>query len=254
MSLNLIPYLGGKTRLAKTIVSKIPEHTCYAEVFGGGGDILFKKEPSQAEVINDINKDLVTLYRVVQHHLEEFLRYFKWALISRDEFQRQLKCDPETLTDIQRAARFFYLQKTGFGGKVTGRTFGYSPKGKPRLNLIRLEEDLSEIHLRLARVTIENLHYSDVLKRYDRDSTFFYLDPPYHKVEDYYGKGIFAEDDFLKLSDILSGLKGTFMLSINDTPFIRDVFKNFKQEEIRVTYTVCKDANKRVKELLISNY
>lgn len=252
--MNFFPYIGSKGKLAKTIINKMPEHLCYVEVFGGAGNVLLQKEPSKVEVLNDINKELITLYRVVQNHLEEFLRHFKWALVSRDEFERQLKADPETLTDIQRAVRFYYIQKTCFGGKAVGRNFGYSVTAKSGLNLLRLEEDLSTIHLRLVRVNMESLPYAEVIKRYDRIETFFYLDPPSHKVENYYGKGIFAEEDYSRLAEILINIKGKFILSINDTPFIREVFHKFKQEDTSVLYTVNRDGNKTVKELLITNY
>ena len=77
-------YLGGKSRLAERIVKLIPEdHTCYCEPFCGAAWVLFAKEPSRVEVINDADGELVTFWRVVQNHLEEFLRYYKWALISR---------------------------------------------------------------------------------------------------------------------------------------------------------------------------
>lgn len=141
------------------------------------------------EVLNDINTDIITLYRVVQHHLEEFIRWFKWVLVSRNEFERWLQAEPKTLTDIQRAVRFFYIQKNSFGGRVDKPSFGYAPSSPPRLNLLRIEEDLSQAHLRLSQVYIENLNYLDLIKRYDRDQTFFYIDPPYWNCEDYYGEG-----------------------------------------------------------------
>ena len=100
--MNFFPYIGSKGKLAKTIINKMLEHLCYVEVFGGAGNVLLQKEPSKVEVLNDINKELITLYRVVQNHLEEFLRHFKWELVSRDEFERQLKADPETLKLIYK--------------------------------------------------------------------------------------------------------------------------------------------------------
>jgi len=87
---------------------------------------FFRKDPAKVEVLNDINGDIVNLYRVVQHHLEEFVRQFKWALTSRKLFEWTKSVPPETLTDIQRAARFYYLQKTSFGGYVEKKTFGYA--------------------------------------------------------------------------------------------------------------------------------
>lgn len=108
---SIISWLGGKSKLAKQIIEMMPEHKCYCEVFAGAGHVYFRKEPSKVEVINDINKELVTLFRVIKHHPEEFLKQFKHMLVSRVEFQDAKQTPPETLTDIQRAARFFYLQK-----------------------------------------------------------------------------------------------------------------------------------------------
>jgi len=153
----IIPWIGGKRRLAKHILPMFPEHTCYVEPFCGAAAIYFLKEPAKVEVINDINGELVNLYRVVKHHLEEFTRQFKWALTSRQIYKWLQITPEETLTDIQRAARFFYLQKNAFGGKVSGQTFGTATTSGPRLNLLRLEEDLSQAHLRLSQTYIEHL-------------------------------------------------------------------------------------------------
>ena len=121
MSTPIIPWMGGKRRLADRLIPLFPPHECYVEVFAGGAALYFMRpQAAPVEVLNDINGDLVTLYRVVQNHLEEFVRQFKWALSSRQVFEWQKMTRPETLTDIQRAARFFYLQHHAFGGKVTG--------------------------------------------------------------------------------------------------------------------------------------
>lgn len=150
-------WMGGKWQLSKQIVPLIPEHECYVEPFAGAAWVMFRKSPSGAEVLNDINRDIVTLYRVLQHHLEEFVRYFRWVLVSRDEFERWLQVRPDTLTDIQRAARFYYVQKCCFAGRIVAPTFGTATTRPPRLNLLRIEEELSAAHLRLTRVYVENL-------------------------------------------------------------------------------------------------
>lgn len=129
------------------------------------------KEPSKVEVLNDINGDLVCPYRVVQNHLEEFCRQFKHALISRQMFEWMKMTNVETLTDIQQAVRFFYLQKMSFGGKVSGRTFGTATTSPHRLNLTRIEEGLSSAHLRLSRAYIEHLSWDKCINKYDRDHT-----------------------------------------------------------------------------------
>lgn len=132
----LAGWIGGKSLLAKRIIERIPEQVCYAEPFAGAAWVLFRKPESKVEVINDINKDVVTLYRCIQWHLEEFIRYFKWVLVSREEFERLKKADPATLTDIQRSARFYYLQQACFGGRITNPTFGYGVTRPSKLNLL----------------------------------------------------------------------------------------------------------------------
>jgi DNA adenine methylase len=117
----IIPWIGGKRRLAPHILPLIPEHKCYVEPFCGAAAIYWLKQPADSEVLNDINGDLVNLYRVVKHHLEEFVRQFKWALTSRQIYKWEQSTPTEILTDIQAAARFFYLQKLAFGGRVDGQ-------------------------------------------------------------------------------------------------------------------------------------
>lgn len=250
----LAGWIGGKSQLARRIVEAMPEHQCYVEVFAGAAWTLFKKPESSVEVINDFSSDVANLYRVLQYHLDEFVRQFRWALVGREEWNRLMRVEPNTLTDIQRAARFYYLQKLSFGGKVKGRTLGTATTHPPRLNLLRIEEELSAAHLRLSRVMVENLTYQDCIKRYDREHTFFYLDPPYHGVEDYYGDGLFSRDDFQRMADQLTGIKGKFLMSINDIPDIRATFSGFEIDVVDVTYSCGKGSRPRVGELLIRNY
>jgi len=166
----ILPWPGGKRRLLKHLYPLFPEHQCYVEPFAGGAAALFlNPAPAPLEILNDLNGELVNLYRVVRHHLDEFVRMFRWALVGRQMWEWAQMERPETLTDIQRAARFYYLQKLAFGAKVTGQTFGIVATGKgPRLNLLRIEEELSAAHLRLSRVIIEHLPWHDCIRRYDR--------------------------------------------------------------------------------------
>lgn len=250
----LAGWMGGKSLLAKRIVERIPEHTCYVEPFAGAAWVLFRKPESKVEVINDINKDVVTLYRCIQWHLEEFVRYFKWVLVSRDEFERLKKAPPETLTDIQRAARFYYLQQACFGGRIASPSFGYGKARPSKLNLLRIEEYLSAAHLRLARAYVECLPYAEIIKRYDGPETFFYIDPPYWDCEGYYGQGIFSRGDFSKLAAQLDDISGKFILSLNDTPGVREVFCAFSIEAVQTKYTCNNERNKTASEVLIRNW
>lgn len=232
----LIPWIGGKRRLADRLIRLFPQHKCYVEPFAGAAAVFFAKQPSDVEVLNDVNGDLVNLYRVVQHHLEEFVRQFKWALSSREVFKWLQITRPETLTDIQRAARFYYLQVNCFGGKVEGQTFGTATTSPPGLNLLRIEEDLSAAHLRLASTFIERSSWSDCIDRYDRSHTLFYMDPPYWET---IGYGVtFGFSEYTRLAAAMRSMKGRAVLSINDHPDIRRAFDGFSVEEVDITYTV----------------
>jgi DNA adenine methylase len=127
---------------------------------------------------------------------------------SRAEFERLAATDPATLTDLERAARFLYLQRTTFGGRVRGQSFGVVYSYGGRFDLTKLGPMLEEVHDRLAGVIIECLGYGEFIARYDRPETLFYLDPPYWGSERDYGDGIFGRDDYTRLEAALRGLQG----------------------------------------------
>ena len=252
MSKPIIPWMGGKRRLAKQIMPHVEGYRTYVEPFAGGAAIFFMKEPSPVEVINDLNGELVNLYRIVKYHLDEFVRHFRWAMVSREEFLLAKKIDPTTLTDVQRAARFYYLQKLAFGGKVTGQTFGTAKTTAPKLNLLRIEEDLSQAHLRLARTTIEHLPWDQCITRYDSADTVFYLDPPYWETTGYGSD--FDFDNYAKMAELAARCSGKVVISINDHPDIREVFSHLNCQSIPITYTVGGNANAaKRRELIISS-
>jgi len=235
------PYLGGKRNLAKRIcalVETIP-HTGYYEPFVGmGGIFLRRASKPRAEAINDISGDVATFFRVLQEHYPYLIDMLRWRVASRAEFNRLLALPADRLTDLQRAVRFLYLQRLAFGGKVEGRTFGVSAQAPSRFDVGRLEPMLADIHERLAGVVIEQLPYADFIRRYDHDGALFYLDPPYWDCETDYGAGVFARADFERLAEQLAGIRGRFVLSINDTPGAREVFARFAIDAIETTYTI----------------
>ncbi|WP_374653132.1 DNA adenine methylase [Dongia sp.] len=251
------PYVGGKRGLAAAIIAriaKIPHHT-YAEPFiGMGGVFLRRPTAAKAEYINDYSRDVATFFRVLQRHYTAFLDMLRFQLTTRVEFERLMATDPSTLTDLERAARFLYLQRTSFGGKVASRNFGTSPGNPARFDVSKVVPALEDLHIRLTAVTIECLPYGEFIDRYDQPGTLFYLDPPYWGSEGYYGKDMFGKADFERLADQLAGIKGRFLLSINDVPQIRRIFGRFKQQAVSTTYTVRQTGpGKKAKELIISN-
>ncbi len=135
------------------------------------------------------------------------------------------------------------------------KTYGTATTSPPRLNLIRIEEELSQVHLRLLRTNIENLPWRKVVEKYDRPHTLFYFDPPYYDCEDDYGKDLFAKEDFKEMVGILKNLKGNFILSLNDHKEVRKLFKVFHIKPVGVRYSLNNTQGKAKKfsELIISN-
>ena len=111
-------WVGGKSRLRKPIIDLLPEHTCYVEPFAGAAWVLFGKPPSEVEILNDLDQELVTFFRVLKKAPEELIASFEWELVARAEFERLANLEPARLTDVQRAHRFYYLIMAGWGGEL----------------------------------------------------------------------------------------------------------------------------------------
>lgn len=257
-TLPVAPWLGGKRNLARRICALIDALPCttYAEPFVGMGGIFLRRSARpRAEVINDKGRDIANLFRILQRHYPQFLDTLRFQLTTRAEFNRLVDTNPDTLTDLERAGRFLYLQRTAFGGKVSGRNFGVSKGRTSRFNLTTLEPMLEDLHTRLAGVIIECLDWSAFIDRYDDASTLFYLDPPYWGCETDYGKAMFERSDFQRMAAQLGRLKGRFLLSLNDVPEVRNLFAAFHLTSVSTTYTVgnATDRSEPRAELLISN-
>jgi DNA adenine methylase len=249
-----LPYIGGKHRIANQIVATFPAHTTYVEAFAGGAQVLFykPKETSKVEVLNDLDGEIVNFFRICQRHHEELVRYLKFTLVSRKWFSLFQSENPETLTDIQRAARTFFLQKNSFAGLIRRRTYMHSVVAPRPFNPERIPELIENTHRRLERVQIECLPYEQILARFDRPQTLFYLDPPYFGRALY--KFNFAEADFKELAERLRGIRGKFVLSLNDVPEVRALFREFRFREIAFAYSAQQTPGKRYRELLITNF
>ena len=251
------PWLGGKRNLAKRICAILDAMPCqtYAEPFVGMGGIFLRRSARpRAEVINDRGRDVSNLFRILQRHYPQFLEVLRFQLTTRAEFNRLVDTNPDTLTDLERAARYLYLQRTAFGGKVSGRNFGVSRDRPGRFNLSTLEPMLEDLHSRLAGVVIECLDFGEFVARYDGPATVFYLDPPYWGCENDYGKAMFERSDFERLADQLALLQGRFLLSLNDVPELHRIMARFTIETVQTTYTIGQqnDARHTRSELLIT--
>lgn len=250
------PWLGGKRNLAKRLVARINAvpHDTYAEAFVGMGGVFLRRDRRpKCEVINDASQDVANLFRVLEHHYVAFTDMIRFQISSRANFERLSRQDPETLTDMRRAARFLYLQRLAFGGKVSGaRSFGVAPGLGARFDVTKLVPMLHELGERMSGVNIECLDWQAFISRWDRPGTLFYLDPPYFGCERMYGPGMFDRSQFEAMAQVLAGLRGRFILSLNDHPEVRRIFASFDLEEVGTTYTTGSKA-KAARELIISN-
>ena len=242
--------VGGKSKLRNTIIEMIPKHTCYVELFFGAGWVYFGKEESKVEVINDVDRELVNLFKTIKYHSPEIERLLQYEFSGRDIFEEYKNCSIEYLTEIHRAIRFLYLITQSFAGK--GKVYGYGTTTKPSQHIFK--EVLGEIRERLKNTYVENLSFEKIIDKYDREHSFFFCDPPYFETSGYDYK--FGEEEHIILLDKLKNLKGKFLLTINDHPKVREWYKDFNIKKVEVNYSVSKDEKGRgkYKELIITNY
>lgn len=236
------PYVGGKRNLAKLLIERIDAvpHQTYAEPFVGmGGVFLRRHQKPPAEVINDLSGDVATFFRILQRHYVAFLDMLRFQITSRAEFERLRLVDPTTLTDLERAARFLYLQRTTYGGLREG-VFGVRKLLSGRIDITRLQPILEELHERLSGVTIERLPFDNFIARYDGPGTMFFIDPPYYGIEGLYGADLFQRSDYQRLVAALSSLQGRFVLTINDRVETRELFAGFRIEPVTLRYSVAR--------------
>ena len=218
-------------------------------------NVLYRKEKSRLEVINDINSELVNLHRAIRNNPATLSMYLNKLLISREIFNdiKMKRLKPHN--NIERASFYLFLLSQSFGSK--GDNFAMSAKAnrKPK----DIYKSFNKWAVRLKFVTIENLDFRELIKRYDKDDAFFYLDPPYVGTENYYkdidGFGIREHEE---LAEMLKGIKGKFLLSYNDSPVVRELYRDFTiVESSPLNYTLGSNVHKRkkvVSELFVMNY
>lgn len=249
---SFIGWIGGKKLLCKQIVSRFPEKMeKYVEVFGGAAWLLFYRERhAEKEIYNDINSELVNLFRMVKYHPEAVEKELEYMLNSREMFLRLRDEDVDRKTEIQRAARCFFLIKASYGAKLT--SFGCTSR-----NVLKIG-DLAEVQRRLSGVLIENKSFDKLIQAQDGEGTLFYCDPPYYQAEKYYDTGgfSFGKEQHILLRDLLREIKGKFVLSYNDDPFVRELYRDFRMEaaERSNNLGIAAGGKKRYQELIIRNY
>ena len=225
-----IKWVGGKRRFRERIVSLIPEHSCYVELFSGAAWVLFGKEPSDVEILNDIDGELVNFFRVVRDSHEDLISAFDWDLVSREEFDRLAGLDTTSLSELERAHRFFYLIMASWGGELNYPRLQTSVSDKGHGNrligaLKRLRKRIEPVHRRLRTVIIENLDWEACFDRYDKDKVLMYIDPPYPDNKVNYAHNMRSWNEHERLADRLEAAKCKWILSSYDTPEVRALYE-----------------------------
>ena len=256
-------WVGGKSRLRKPIIDLIPAHTCYVEPFAGAAWVLFGKPPSDVEVLNDLDQELITFFRVVKEKPEELIASFEWEVVARAEFERLANLDPRQLADVQRAHRFYYLIMAGWGGELNYPRFQTSITDGGHGNrligaLETLRERLLPIHARLRTVIIENLDWRDCIDRYNREGAVMYVDPPYPGNGCNYAHNMRDWEAHRELAERLHHTRCKWILSSYDMPEMRELFAENYMISVQSAsgMKVKKNDNSRVlnREILITNF
>lgn len=237
-----IVWFGGKGNMVAKLLPLVPPHKVYVEVFGGAAALLFAKEPSLIEVYNDIDEDLVNLFRVLRDR-EQFIQFWQKVMLTlysraEREFCHRTYQEIDMSKDpVERAYRFFVAVRQSFSGKVLSGGWGYGVEESYRgmagtvSKWLSIRDLLPQIHLRLQRVQIERNDWRKILQTYDTEETFFYLDPPYvpsvRKSGEY--KYEISEKDHEELVDYLLNLKGKWLLS----GYPNEIYKRLENNGIK---------------------
>lgn len=257
MAKSPIKWVGGKNRLVKTLLPLFPEHRCYVEAFGGAGWMLFGKQPSKVEILNDFDSWLMNFWSVVKNAKDQLISSMEYTLVSRELFEeyKQRYKQNEAKDSIEKAKILFYLVNAGFASDLKNPSFGTKSQSRNGLRPEQIEQSINEAYKRLQKVTIENNSFEDIFRIYDKQDTFFFLDSPYRNKKQY-AVGKFTDAQYEMLAECCKNAKGKWLYTINDDEFIRDLFKDFNIIDQEVYYSICKKdtGRKSFKELIITNY
>jgi DNA adenine methylase len=255
-----ISYYGGKQKLASKIISVIPKHVLYAEVFTGGGAVFFAKEPSELEVLNDTNKEMMNFYRVVQNDFVSLEKEIKITLHSRDLHRKAqvIYTNPDMFSEVKRAWAVWTLSTQSFSAQLDA-TYGFDrSKNTTTKRIINNRDRFTEEYaIRLQNVDIECADALYVISSRDSEQSFFYCDPPYFNSDCGHYDG-YSEQDFEGLLIKLSTIKGKFLLSSYPSTLLQKYAKehgwHMWSVEQGVTINNKSGYVKRKVEVLTANY
>lgn len=249
---SFIKWMGGKSKMRENIISMIPAHKTYIELFAGGSWVLFAKPKSQIEVINDIDDNLINLYMTVRDNPENFIEEFNKLPISETLFKEfamlegntSVVVDGECIPSVDLAIKTYFVLMNSFNG-IISETPTFAISNSKRAGSVKFHKtDWDMVKNRLKEVTILNRDFRNVIEKYDSPESFFYLDPPYTCAVDnsHYYRFTFTNEDHLDLKVYLSDIAGKFILSMDNKTAVKELYKEFIIEDVGNN------------ELLIMNY
>jgi DNA adenine methylase len=251
--------------MAEWLIDRFPPHKRYVEVFFGGGHVFWQKGLASENVINDLNKNLVTLYQVISNEIEcKALKIrLRNCIYSRDLFDDYLelygdKVNFPFLPKIERAFIFLFLNKTSFNGE-----FNHFASRPDAHGLYNIESSIDIVHkkIRAGNAVIENCHFRDILKKYDSENTFMYLDPPYWVTTKTEGKKYYEKtmsiDEHSELYDLLKAAKCKWLMSYDDEDIIRKIYEEFHIVQTPVLHQPSATGSGKIvfkSEIIIANF
>lgn len=250
----LISWPGGKSRLLKHLLPYITPARGYIEVFAGGCALLLAKDRSTLEVANDLNGDIINLFRVANYHPDELIKEMRRLPSSRQLLAQSVALlRTDALTDVQRAARFLYANKASFAGTGTSLAIARAPESRAFLGTEAIIERIVAFSQRFDKVIIENLDYRRCLRLYDHPGNLFFLDPPYldSKAANYRG---WIQAEMQEFHDLVISLNGQWIVTVDDSLFNRQLWHG---HDILFVTTAngatnkAKDPGKRFGEMII---
>jgi len=261
----IVKWAGGKTRLLSELTTRLPQRfERYFEPFFGGGAFFFSLGPEKA-ALSDVNYELVLLYRCVRDRLPELIKALKRHPYEKEHYYWVRSLDPESLSEVERAARTLYLNRTCFNGlyRVNRRGQFNVPMGRYSNPVICDEAKLQRASEALRHAEITHAGFDDTMKAPSKGD-FVYFDPPYQPISKTanftsYTSASFSEDDQARLADTFRGLaeRGVqCMLSNSDTPLIRELYKGFRIDTVMAPRLISRKASNRrpVREVIVRTY
>lgn len=255
-----ITYYGGKQLLAKIILPLIPKHNLYCEAFAGGAAIFFAKQPSEVEILNDTNRELINFYRVIKDDFISLEKEIKITLHSRDLHRKAsvIYNNPDMFSELKRAWALWVLSSQGFAGQLDS-SWGYdkTKNSTPKKIANKRDAFTYELAIRLQQVQLECADALYVIRSRDTKDAFFYVDPPYFNSDMGHYDG-YSREDFEALLRLLSGIQGRFLLSSYPSDLLTGYSKAqgwiHKSMKSLVSVAAKNGKQKQKTEVLTANY